>query len=298
MESERKYIEFEPPTEIYTIKVLAGNIENVRLQLIDAVEMLDYSVIEDEPNIIARQGSKGLSSANLLDHPRTLTIRLKAVTETSTQVNFEYSIRSPFLLKGERHIVLQEAKTIAAISKRQAIEKLCLVCETESIDDSKFCRKCGAPLTSEQTELEVLRMMAETRAGKFSVVTSALATPISTILFIVLFILNNADLIKPKLFIVLLFPLGFMFLVGIISSFFGWNRLKRALEKPETEPQHIPQHIPVESIETGELEELPPRQAVASVIEGTTNLLDEEWIQKPKREKVPVSRKRETNSFD
>ncbi len=291
----------EQTTELYVKKVLAGNIKTVRIQLIDSMESLGYDIIEDEPNIIGRRGAKGwatgFASADVLDYPMTLTVRLKSVGDNSTRVTFDYLIKHPMLNKGEKNIVVQEAKTIAAISKTHAIEKMCSVCETESTDDSKFCRRCGAPLTSEQAELEVLRMMAETRAAKTSVVASSILTPISTIILFIAFILNSAGLIKPKLFPVLLILGGAGLLFSIISSFFGWNRLKRALEKPETQTQHIPRYIPAESIETGEFEELPPRQPFASITEGTTNLLDEEWVQNNEREKVPVARKRETNDL-
>ena len=292
----------EQTTELYVKKVLAGNIKTVRLQLIDAMESLDYDIIEEEPNIIGRRGAKGwgtwFGSADVLEYPMTLTVRLKSLSESSTRVTFDYLIKHPWLNKGEKNIVVQEAKTIAAISKTHAIEKTCSVCETESTDDSKFCRRCGAPLTSEQAELEVLRMMAETRAAKTSVVGSSITMLISTILLLVILLLNNAELIKPKLFIMLLLVGGLGALASIIGSFFGWNRIKRALEKPEIQtPHHIPGRIP-ESLEAGEFQELPPHQPVASVTEGTTNLLDKEWTNSREKEKVPISRRRNTNDLD
>lgn len=292
----------EQTTELYAKKVLPGNIETVRLQLIDAMESLGYDIVEEEPNIIGRRGAKGwatgFASANVLDYATTLTVRLKSIGESSTRVTFDYLIKHGMLNKGDKNLIVQEAKTIAAISKTHAIEKMCSVCETESTDDSKFCRRCGAPLTSEQAELEVLRMMAETRAGKTSVVASSVTMTISMIVLIITFLLNNAGLIKPKLVPLLFIFGGLGILFAIISSFFGWNRLKRALEKPDTQFQHIPRRIP-ESIETGEFHELPPpRTAPTSVTEGTTNLLDEEWTNRRKKEKVPVSRRRNTNDLN
>ena len=288
-------------TELYLKKVLAGNIKTVRLQLMDAMETLGYDIIEEEPNIIGRRGTKGwgswVGSANALDYATTLTVRLKSIGNTSTRATFDYLVKHGMLNKGDQKLLVQEAKTIAAISKTHSIEKLCSSCETESTDDSKFCRRCGTPLTSEQAELEVLRLMAETRSGKTSIVASSVLTPISAIIVFLAVILNSAGLIKPKLFPILLVFGGLGLLFSIISNFFGWNRLKRALEKPETERQHIPRNIPIEAIETGEFEELPPRQPVASITEGTTNLLDEEWTKTPEREKIPVGKKRETNEL-
>ena len=291
----------EQTTEIYIKKILAGNIENVRPQLVAAIESLGYDIIEDEPTIIARRGSKGwgkwYGSTAVLDYAMTLTIRLKSVSENSTRATFDYVIKHPMLIKGDKNIVLQEANTIAAISKKQAIEKMCSVCETESTDDSKFCRRCGAPLTSEQAELEILRMMAETYAGKASVVASSILMLLSAILLVVTFLLNNAELLKPKLFILLVSIGGLGFLLAMISSFFGWNRLKRALEKPEILARHISRHAS-ESLKTGDFRELQPRQVPASITEGTTNLLDEEWTNRREKQEVPISNRRNTNNFD
>ncbi len=291
----------EQTTEIYVKKVLAGNIKTVRLQVMDAMETLGYDILEEEPNIIGRRGTKGWAtgygSADVLDYATNLTVRLKSIGENSTRVTFDYLIKHPMLNKGEKNIVVQEAKTIAAISKTHAIEKMCSVCETESTDDSRFCRKCGAPLTSEQAELEVLRMMAETRAGKTSVVIGSVLTTVSIILIAIAFVFILIGNLDSEALLGLLAFGGIAGLLALISSSFGWNRLKRALEKPETQTQNIPRHIP-ESIQTGEFEELPPHQPVASITEGTTNLLNEEWIEKSDREKVPVPRKRDTNNFE
>ena len=140
--------------------------------------------------------------------------------------------------------------------------------------------------------------MSETRAAKASISASSFITPISAIVIILASILNNADLIKPKLFSVLLVFGGLALLFGIVLSFFGWGRLREALNRPATETPHIPRHIP-ESLETGEFRELPPQTSVpASVTEGTTNLLDEELLEHREKEKVPVSNRRVTKDLD
>ena len=291
----------EQTTEIYIKKILPGNIQSVRLQIVGAIETLGYNIIEDEPHIIARRGAAGwgtwYGSADVLDYGRTLTVRLKSVDSNSTRATFDYLIKHPMLNASEKNVLVQEAKTIASISKKQAIEKLCSVCGTESTGDSRFCRNCGAPLTSEQAELEVLRLMAETRAAKTSVVATSLLTVISAILLVVAFILNNAELLKPKAFILLLSLGGLGILFAIISSFFGWNRLKRALEKTETQPRPLLRQVP-ESFATGEFLETPLTRAPASITEGTTNLLDAELFNQSEKEKIPVSNRRDTNNFD
>ena len=294
---------FEQNTEIYIKKILAGSVEAVRPQIVAVIESLGYDIIEDEPHIVARRGARGWAnwygSADVLDYAMTLTVRLKAVGAHSTRATFDYLIKHPMLNTGEKNILVKEAKTIAALSKIQTIEKICSVCETESTDDSKFCRKCGAPLTSEQAEIEVLRMMAEVRAGKTSVVAAAISTIVSLILFVAAFVMNNLDLANPKIY---RFPLLLglaSILFAIMSSLFGWNRLKRALEKPVEQPaRNLQRHFPA-SVATGEFyEELPPHKAPASITEGTTNLLDQDWTSRQReKEKVPANR-RNTNNFD
>jgi hypothetical protein len=291
----------EQTTELYVKKVLPGNINDVRLRLISSMESMGYDIIEEEPNIIGRRGAKGwgnwFGSADVLDYPMTLTVRLKSLSNSSTRATFDYLIKHPMLNKGEKNVVVQEAKTIAAISKIQAIEKMCSVCETESTDDSRFCRRCGAPLTSELSELEVLRMTAETRAGNTSVVASAISAAISVILIILMLVLSAVGVLQPKGLIILLSFSLLTALISVASSSFGWNRLRRALNKPTEQSPRITGHFP-NSLETGEFQELPPRQPFASITEGTTNLLDEEWANRREKEKVPVSSRRNTNDLD
>lgn len=292
----------EQTTEIYVKKILAGNIGEVRRQLVVAVEAMGYDLIEEEPHIIGRRGAKGwgvwMSSADVLDYPMTLTVRLKPVGQNSTRATFDYVIKHPFLTKGEKAVIAQEAVTIAAISKKQAIERLCAACETESTGDSKFCRQCGAPLTSEHAESEMLRMMAEVCAGKTSVVASSVLMIASTVILAVFFVLNYLGKIgNPKAIFIFLMFSGVTALTAILCTFFGWNRINRALNKSAEEKISIPQNTP-ESLETGKFAALPPRSSPASVTEGTTNLLDEEWItKKRKKEKVPIPNRRETNDL-
>ncbi len=288
-------------TEIYVKKILAGNVEQVRLQLIGAVESLSYDIIEDEPQITGRRGATGwgtmVMSADVLDYAMNLTIRLKSVGANSTRATFDYSIKHPMLSKGEKNIVLQEAHTIAAIC-RQSVEKICPVCETESDDDSRFCRKCGAPLTTELAEREVLRMMAEIRAGKTSVVTAAVLMPIALITFALAFILSILGRIDLPGLIGLIIFAGIAAACSLMCIGFGWNRINRALKKPETKNQTTPRFIP-KAVQTGEFEELPmPRQPVASITEGTTNLLDKEWTNQGEKEKIPINLRRKTNDLN
>ncbi len=287
-------------TELYVKKVLPGDIDDVRARLVASMESLGYDIIEEEPNLIGRRGSKGwatwFGSADVLEYATTLTVRLKQVSESSTRATFDYLIKHPMLNKGEKAIVVQEAKTITALSKAHAIEKMCSVCETESTDDSRFCRNCGAPLTSEQAELEVLRLMAEVRAGKTAVVASSLISSISAVVLIIVFLIFSAGMMDAKLYPILMALGSLGVLAGIACSFFGWNRMRRALKSPETAVPNLPRYVPA-AIETPEQQALPPRRVPASVTEGTTNLLDEEIVNRREKEKIPLGRGRDTNDL-
>ncbi len=287
-------------TELYAKKVLAGNIESVRLRIVNALESAGYDVIEEEPNIVGRRSAAGwgtwYGSADVRDYPMSLTVRLKSLSQNSTRATFDYLIKHPMLSKGDVNVVLQEAKTIAALSKIQLVEKICSVCETESTDDSRFCRNCGAPLTSEQAELEVLRVMAETRAGQTSFTTASVFLLVGFITVLIGLIFTAVGVFPAKTIIALLSVGVGGTALALISNLFGWNRLKRALQKPQENKQYAPRAMP-QTLETGEFQELPPHRPVASVTEGTTNLLDEEWARRKEQEKVRVMKQRETNDL-
>lgn len=292
---------FDQTTELYFSEVLAGKPETVRMGLIEAMESLGYDIIEEQPNIIGRRAARGWGksymSADVLDYAATLTIRFRNIGETSSRVTFDYLIKHGWLNEGEKKIVVQEARTIAALSRTPAISKMCPVCGIDSTDDSRFCRSCGAPLTSESSELEVLRLMAETRAAKTSVVTTSLTTVAGTAGLLAALGLSITGLLTIDAVFGFAIVSTLLLICGILSSFFGWNRLKSALKVPAS--TQIPERRP-----TSELYESPQRATITegkqykSVTEGTTNLLNSEWMDPDGREKVLISEKRETNELD
>lgn len=122
------------------------------------------------------------------------------------------------------------------------------------------------------------------------------------ILFFATIILSYLGRLEnPKTFFVFLFFSGLTALTAILMTVFAWNRINRALEKPSEMQRNIPPHVPEtfpETLETGEFDALPPHTSPASVTEGTTNLLSEEWTKKREKEKVPISNRRETNDLN
>ena len=139
--------------------------------------------------------------------------------------------------------------------------------------------------------------MAETRAGKTAVVSSTLITGMMTIATLLLFIFNSAGMMKPKLFVVLtIFSIAAL-AGSTVASAFGWNRMRRALDKPSGDSPTVNDFVPPRLTQP-EMQELPPMtERPASVTEGTTNLLDEDIVRRPELEKVPL-KGRNTNELD
>jgi ribosomal protein L40E len=287
-------------TEIYLKRVLAGNIESVRARLGVAVERLGYDLLEEEPALHARRAARGWgvwqSSADVLDYPMTLVVRLKSAGENATHATFDYTIKHPWLSKGEKEVLTREAEAIVALATARATEKVCTVCGTEATDDSRFCRRCGAPMTSEQAELDVLRMAAETRAGHTSVVTSTILSlaSIAVALIAWLVFIKKGTASTKGLWLVIAM-MGALTLFNLLVGRFAWQRLNAALASRREETRTLPGARP-QTLPHVEPAALPPRQAVHSVTEGTTELLNAQQPREP--EPLPLRRGRDTSSVN
>lgn len=279
-------------TEIYIKRILPGNIESVRARLAVAMERVGYDVIEEEPALRGRRGEKGwgtwYGSADVMDYATTLVIRFKSMGPHSTRATFDYSIAHQWLQKGEKEVLVREAEAIVALASVRSADKLCMACGTEAVDDSRFCRRCGAPLTSEQAALDVLRMTAESRAAHSSVVTSYIMTAFSSLMLFTIVVLSFVG--KGKFGIWVLMA-GLIELVNLLITRFAWVRLQNAL-RLRSEP--APGPAVIRELPSAELPALPSAAAGFSVTEGTTELFGA-----PKREPVSVVRdKRDTDSIN
>lgn len=265
-------------TEHYLRRVLSGDVRSVRNRLIAAMERLSYDILDDEDTVLrgrreARGWATSYSSADVLEYPMTLTIKLKAHGEHGTRATFDYVVKHPSLSKGEKEILTREAEAISALATVRAADNVCSSCGTESTDDSRYCRRCGAKISVETSELEVLRMSAEIRAGHTSVVSTFIASLVG-------FGLTGSALLALVLSGVA-FGKGFnaLLVIGMVANFlsiifvaFGWNRVNRALKRrPQAEPAII-EVPPVPLLST-------PARSIGqppSVTERTTNLLQGE----------------------
>jgi len=265
-------------TEHYLKKVLVGDIRSVRVRLIAALERLEYDILDDGDQVVrgrrqARGWGASYSSADVLDYPMTLTVKLREEGPHATRVTFDYVIKHASISAGERDILTREAEAISALATARAIDKICSACGTESTDDSKFCRRCGTKIVVESSELEVLRMAAEVRAGHTSVVSTFVASLSSTVL------LSSALLAMLAGGVVFGKGIGALLVIGLVLSLlsnifvcFGWNRINRALKRSPAEKASAVEANPplvFPTRENGYLDDGPP----VSVTERTTNLL-------------------------
>lgn len=289
MESGNNY----PNTEHYLRRVLTGNVEDVRRRLNLVLERLDYDFIDEgELEIEARRNARGwatfYSSADVLDYPRTLLIKLKPVSENSTRASFAYTIKHPSLNRGEKAVLTREAETIVTLATIRATDKMCKVCGVEASDDSRFCRKCGAPMTGDETAIEVLRMTAEIRSGHTSVVTSSIGVGVMTLLTLVaLILLTSSGVLVPKAVTLLMFSIA-IGLINIAIIGFGWKRMNNALKSAQKETPAMADIAP-QALEIREVAALKSAPAEFSVTDATTRTLNHP-------EKVPVINDRQRNT--
>ena len=284
-------------TEIYLKRELVGSAESVSARLIAALERLGYDVIEEQPVILGRRGARGwgtwYGSADVLDYSMTLVIRLKPIGDHSTRATFDYKVCHPWLSKGDKEVVSREAEAITALATMRSADKLCAACGTEAMDDSRFCRRCGAPMTAEQTELDVLRMAAETRAGHTSVVTSTMLSLFSMLIallaVITIAVKGSLTLKAAWLWI------GLISVISLFNFFLGWcawGRLNSALRHKRAE-QGLSPVSDAQTLSGTEARALSPGRVGMPVTEGTTELLNP---RQREQAAVPVKRGRSNTS--
>lgn len=286
-------------TEIYFKRVLAGNIESARARLGVALERLGYDVLEEEPALHGRRGARGwgtwYSSADVFDYPMTLVVRFKSAGENSTHATFDYTIKHPWLAEGDKQVLMREAEAIIALATTRAAEKVCAVCGTEATDDSRFCRRCGAPMTSEQTELDVLRMASEARAGHTSVVTSVVLSLMTVAVALVtwlVFVVKGSVTMKGLW--LMIGVMGILTLFNCLAGRFAWQRLNTALATKREETRMLPGNR-MQTLPAVEFDALPPRHAGQSITEGTTELLK---AQTREQEPIPLNRGGKTGAVN
>ena len=285
-------------TEHYLRRVLVGNADEVRRRLNIVLERLGYDFVDDNGvDVEARRGSKGwgIASANVLDYARVLTIKLKPISENTTQASFIYNIKQASLQKGDKDVFTREAETIVHLAAVRATDKICGVCGVESDGDSRFCRKCGTPMTVDETVIENLKMAAEVRAGHALVSVGTIFTFVTFVLAVIAFGLFIGEG-NPKAVRVLILLSSIFGLADLLFLGFGWKRLHNALKMHTSEPKMVfTNQTSSKTLPDAPDLVLPAASPMFSVTDNTTELFDEN-----DREFEFVRRKDkiDTNKFD
>lgn len=260
-------------------RVMAGDVESVRKRLLAALEQIGYRILSEDP-LRARHAARGAGryhmSANALEYPTTLEISLRPQGHGATRVTFDYRVSHGYFTSGDWQTITREAEAIIALASLRGAQTNCLVCGSDAGTDSRFCRKCGAPLTSAApAEVEVMRLTAETRAGHQWNVLGACLLAFAAIFPLLLLWAKGGDL-SPKLVRV-------MMVSGLLFGGMGWWSLLAGLRqihfalnpcRRETEEKALPVPRTLDIPDTNELR-VPSASArkPLSITEGTTDLL-------------------------
>jgi hypothetical protein len=271
---------------------MLGDVESLRPLLREAVEKLGYKVISEFP-IQAKRGAQGGArwqcSFEPLDYPTKLTIGLKQLNNMSVAATFNFEVKSGGwdLSKGDHQTLLREAQAIAALATQRPSLIACPSCGAEVTDDSRFCRRCGSPLAAEIAEVEVWRLTKGARASLHDIVIGVL-----TVLLAIVIVSLVSAFAGPKVIKI------FAIIGAIIGIFGGWSLIEGLWQlysvlNPGEEKQTVKSSTPKtisQSQQTTALRLPPQRQPIASVTEGTTDLLVSPEFKEPIA--IPVERKR------
>jgi len=245
---------------------ITGEIESLRPRLTAAIEKLGYTILGEHP-VYGKRGAQGAArrgcSFAVLDYPTRLTIALKQINEIAVVATFQYEVTSCVLTKGDRQTLLREAEAIAALGKQGSISA-CPACATPVIDDSHFCRRCGAPLVVEVAELEVLRLTKKSRSAYNNLVLGVIALCVAGVLF------SPLLWVEPKLFRALLILGSGAAVFALFAMLQGVLQLHSVLKPLPVELTARAQPV----LTARPTAALQPAMARASITEGTTELLN------------------------
>ena len=248
---------------------IPGDVGSVRARLVNAIQTLGYKVLGDQP-LYAKRGSqcsaKWDCSLNVLDYPTTLTISLKQTNDAAVLATFNYEVKSYMrMTKGDRQTLAREAEAITALAMERAAASTCRTCGTQVTDESNFCRRCGAPLTLDVPELEVLRLTRNARNSYHNIFVGTIALLLAMLIVLPWYIVVGGRIVTPMLLVGI--PLASY---GLLLLLNGARQLHKTLNPATTKTIATAAHPAFKSSVTTTA--LPPAP-VNSVTEVTTNLL-------------------------
>ncbi len=274
------------------VRLVPGDLETVRRRLCEALEQLGYRVLDENP-LRARRRASGWGQSgcttNVLDYPITLQIGLKAISHNTTRATFDYTVKNPMLVEGDRHTLMREAEALIALAVARATSTACVACGAEAVASARFCRQCGAPnAAAEPAELEVLRLTANSRAAYHSLLSGGLLL-LAAVGVALLFFMLDPDAAKfAKRVRVITILAGVLATCGVPLLMGGIWRLHSMLavqEDAEEQPVMPRRTAPVPNTASlpgpPKAAALPPhlvseQEVFHSITEGTTDLLPQE----------------------
>ncbi len=251
--------------EFHLTLTIAGDTDSLRERLASAAEKVGYRIISDDPLVARRRGAGyGSMTSTVLDYARTLTFRLKPAGTGATLVTFNY-VGYPLNYKGAQTVITSEAEAIAALASVRQGSAICSACGAGAVDDSKFCRRCGVPISGEPAQLEILRITNLAHAGAKDLSIAAAGFALAVITFALIVAIKGLVEIVPAAVFASMWALPSLFLA--VS---GFRHLSRTIErKPVNDLISTERPSASNQLSTGGSVDLPP----SSVTESTTELL-------------------------
>jgi len=269
MKQEREY-EFS--------RVLEGDAESLHARLAEAAERLGFQVLSEQP-FVARRRATGAGrsgcSADILEYPAELVVALKPLSDAATHATFSYTVKNyHYRMQGDERTLECETQALAALAYAQGTPTACSSCGAEASDDSRFCRRCGAPLVSEEpAEVELLRLSAGARAAAKSIRMGVVGIIASLVVAVVLIWAGRG---RAEEWARLILSIGGI--TGLFILVSGLWRLYRTLNSGREEKTLPPSAETWRAVGAARTSALPPASAQASVTENTTELLEKEKI--------------------
>ncbi len=206
---------------------------------------------------------------------------MKPQGQGATQVTFDYHLQHGAFGKGDRETLTREAEAIIALASQHAQAMSCIGCGAEVAAETRFCRKCGAPVkVTAPAELEVMRLTAGSRAGYQWTWIGVVILVLSALFPVIVALIDK--------------PLGKGLAVWMLLNVFGLWALGAGLRrthltlnpKQDKGELPLPSYLPTPTPITNEL---PQQPAYRSITEGTTDLLPA----LDKAETIPIPRPKE-----
>lgn len=249
---------------------LPGEAESIRPRMVEALERLGYKVL-DEEHLTARRGAQGRAcsgcSFDALDYPTRVRVSLKQLNNVAVLATFSFEVKhSTIMTRGDRRTLEREAEALAALATQRTAVAACPSCGTQVTDDSRFCRRCGAPLVVDVAELEVFRLTRGTRAALQRLAMSGLLLLLAALISTIFIWATGPKTGRALTVFVSLFGV-----LGLMTLLQGMWRLHSALNPRAAKPER--RAAPRRSLSAPQTTALPPHQTPASITEGTTELL-------------------------